>query len=352
MKSQRTTTGKLSVSSFPQSTFGKTVAASAALASLLPLATVAGYKIMVNKGCSNFFKQATTAFDAPGLDEGFIPQDLVYSKTADCFFFSGYSNDETKSPLYVCPKGKNPYPLFVTLPDGSLYRGHGAAVAANGDRLFLTTDTGFMILSLDEVLSARPAGAVSACGHRSVDLTPAFMGIYGDILYLGVFYYPWLFATPSRMHFTTPGGQHNHAVMYAFRRQSSDPSTFEEHPFAVYSIPDKVQGLAVLPDGRFVFSCSFFFNNSHLLVHDARNMTPDGTYAAQWTSVPRFDLDDRTLSRDIVAPPMAEGITLYDNKVYITFESASKRYKIGALTQGRRVFALPMDLFGQAAQHI
>lgn len=310
-----------------------------------PLGAAAAYRHYVHHRCARFLAAAEAAFDAPGLAENFVPQDLDYLSVCDGFVFSGYDGKGGPSPLYLCPKGKDPFPVFIELPDGSLYCGHGAAVAADGQRVLVTTATAFMALVAADLAFAEPNERLRPVGHRFVDLTPAFMGIYDDILYLGAYYYPVLFNTPGRMHVTTPDGQKDKAVMYAFHRDETEPCGFASEPFAVYALPKEVQGMAALPDGRFVFSCSVGFVNSHLRIYDSRSLAADGTYLAQWHVVPRYDLDDRTLVDTWTVPPMSEGITLHDDALYVPFEAASTRYRIGALTGGKHVYRLPLSAF-------
>ncbi len=118
-----------------------------------PLGAAAAYRHYVHHRCARFLATAEAAFDAPGLAENFVPQDLDYLSSCDGFVFSGYNGKGGPSPLYLCPKGKDPFPVFIELPDGSLYCGHGAAVATDGQRVLVTTATGFMALEAADLAS-------------------------------------------------------------------------------------------------------------------------------------------------------------------------------------------------------
>lgn len=72
-----------------------------------------------------FFDRAESPFDIPGINTGFVPQDLDHVEADDSWLFSGYMADHSPSPLYRRAADGTIAKFFVALPDGSAYDGHG-----------------------------------------------------------------------------------------------------------------------------------------------------------------------------------------------------------------------------------
>lgn len=87
----------------------------------------------VRTTCKPFYAEATRRFKIPGISEGFVPQDLFYLSDEQTWLFSGYLGEPPALPHL--PGGQPTVRCAATRcawPEGSLYRGHGAAVTAAG----------------------------------------------------------------------------------------------------------------------------------------------------------------------------------------------------------------------------
>ena len=387
----------------------------------LVVVVLVGFNIYIRATYSVFYSQATEEFEIPGIHAGFICQDLDYYEDADCWFFSGYAtggnSSESASPLYRRNADGSAVEFSAQLPDGSPYTGHGSGIATSSDYAFLTCDNGYLVFHASDLVNAGAGDVVTAIDRVDLELTPAFMNIENDTLYVGTFHLLPEYEAPGHHHLITPDGSENAGMMFAYPADAvedtdgdtdadgdtdveADGDTDARYGFArqadrAYSLPDKVQGMSVLPNGDIVLSTSYGFNTSHLLTYrvlgqevldaaqdtsvtepterslsfdaeaqDNANDTSDSATSAaspsvtlssamnspymffvDGRSVPLFFLDSTNLVSDIEAPPMTEGIEFHDGRIWVSEESASNKYLFGKLYGAGDVFSLPAACF-------
>lgn len=311
----------------------------AAAAVAVPL----GLRAYVRTSCRSFYDDAHAVGPIPGLSEGFVPQDLFYVDSYAMWLFSGYMNDGSASPLYKVRKGWQPQRLTVELPNGQTYNGHGAAVTAAGDYVFLTVSNGYAVLRASTVAQAGPNACVQAITIVPTPLTPAFMIVQNNILYVGEFYEPFFYNTPRSHHVTTPDRTRNPALMLAYPAAADEPFGFARTPARCFSIPARVQGMCLANQGtRLVLSCSWGYGDAHLLVYNTSRLQNDGSLTIDGADVPLTCLDRRSLVERLRVPPMAEGIDEHNGSVFLANEAASRRYLIGRFYGGGVVYQLPI----------
>lgn len=311
-----------------------------------------------------FSKLATPVFMIPGLDEGFVPQDICLIKDHaqdagakrdaatkrdnvdnDTWIFSGYNTFGDPSPLYVCPPDQPARRVLVKLCDGSLYRGHGAAVTAWGNNIYLTVNDGYIVLDRRDVLKAADNSEVYALCHVRLPLQPAFMIAQAGKLYVGEYYFPVVYDTPLDHRLTAPDGTHNPALIFEFTADPHTLSGFSEIPTCAYSIPKEIQGMCCTSQGHIVLSQSFGVGDSHLLVFNAAHTTSSDTFAYDTEhEIPLYCFDSGNLIASIPSIPMTEGLAIDGDTVFMLDESASKRYLLGRYFMGDRVWAFHIPL--------
>ena len=301
-----------------------------------------GVNAYVRVAYAPFYEAATDEFPLPGLDAGFVPQDLDYLDEAGAWLFSGYQAKDGPSPLYRRDADGTVARLTVALPDGSSYQGHGSAVTSTDDYVLLAQEGGYLVLDAREVAAAPDGAALQPVGSVEMDFSPAFMNVEDGTLYAGDFYFPGDYETPAHHRIVTPDGTENPAVIYAYPASDAGRFGFAERAERVYSIPAMVQGVAVTADGQMVLSCSYGLRSSHLLAFDLGRTTVDGAFVADGATVPLYALDSRSLAADLKAPPMTEGIESHDGLVYVSEESACSKYLFGRLYGAGVVYALPL----------
>lgn len=305
----------------------------------LVMAVVIAFVAYMRIAYMPFYDEATAVFETPGINSSFIPQDIDYVEDRGIWLFSGYEGEDSPSPIWKRTQGGDTSRVEVENPDGSRYADHGSGITSMGDKVYLTTEGGYLVLSADEVAAARDEDVVKAQAKVEIGFDPAFLNAQNGTLYTGVFYYAGPYDTPEKMHLTAPDGTENSAIMYAFPVDGSTASGFAEMPSVVYSIPDKVQGI-VVEDGKLVFSTSWGFSPSKLLVYDMGKLTRSGTYDVEGADVPLRFCDESSLSETFEAPPMMEGIDQFDGRIFLSNEAASNKYIFGKLYGAGTIYFL------------
>lgn len=150
----------------------------------------------------------------------------------------------------------------------------------------------------------------------SVDLeiTPAFMNVENDTLYAGTFHLIPSYPAPDAHHLIAPSGNENAGVIFAYPADVNAPYGFATQAAYVYSIPDAVQGMAVLPDGNIMLSSSYGLTSSHLRTYDVYDAQQGAAFLVDGREVPLYFLDGNNLVAGLVAPPMSEGIESHDGR--------------------------------------
>lgn len=286
-----------------------------------------------------FYDEATAVFETPGINSGFIPQDIDYVEGYGVWLFSGYEGEDSPSPIWKRSQNGDSSRVEVQNPDGSRYSDHGSGITSVGDKVYLTTEGGYLVLSASEIAEANDGDVVEAQAKVSIGFDPAFLNAQDGTLYTGVFYYAGPYDTPEKMHLTSPDGTQNSAIMYAFPSDGSTDSGFASTPSTVYSIPDKVQGV-VAHDGRLVFSTSWGFSPSMLLMYNMDSMAETGTYEVDGAEVPLRFCDQSSLTDSFEAPPMMEGIDQFDGRIFLSNEAASNKYIFGKLYGAGTIYFL------------
>lgn len=114
------------------------------------------------------------------------------------------------------------------------------------------------------------------------------------------------------------------STMVSYQYDAEQDLLLEEN---ICWIPSKVQGVAFGQEGEVYFSCSYGRMNS--------------SYLKKYASVKELAQDIDLYDCSIEMPPCSEGIALYDNKLYVLFESAGEKYYAG--TDGLGKSRSPID---------
>lgn len=83
------------------------------------LIAVVALNIYMRVAFAPFFDRAESPFDIPGINTGFVPQDLDHVEADDSWLFSGYMADHSPSPIYRRAADGTIAKFYVALPDGS-----------------------------------------------------------------------------------------------------------------------------------------------------------------------------------------------------------------------------------------
>ena len=100
-----------------------------------------------------------------------------------------------------------------------------------------------------------------------------------------------------------------------------------DQPEYIMSLPKMVQGMTIMPNKNFVFTCSFTnLIKSKLKVYNNILDTQAGTYKYKGKDVPYYKFSENNNIKTIKFPPMAEGLFNIEDDIYILFESSSDKY--------------------------
>ena len=331
------------------------------------VAVLIGFNLYIRIAYSSFYSKAQEEFVIPGVNNGFICQDLDYYDEGDCWLFSGYSSSEGPSPLYRRDANGETVKFTAELPDGTPYEGHGSGITTSENFAFLTCNEGYLVFDAAALAQVGEGESVRAVDKVDLEITPAFINIENDALYTGTFHLEPNYAAPEEHHLTTPDGSENAGVLFVYPGDTAARYGYARSPACVYSLPDKVQGVCELPNGDIVLSTSYGLAGSHLLTYrpvnqaatpvvelpvqqgggnDAVAAQPVGdTFAVNGKQVPLYYFDSTNLVTDLSAPPMSEGIEYHDGRIYISEEAASNKYLFGKLYGAGIVYSLPENAF-------
>lgn len=309
------------------------------------LVAIIAVNIFVRTTYATFYDQADQEFTIPGIDSGFIPQDIDYYDVGETWLFSGYMADGSPSPVYKRYVNGDVFEIHVNDADGKPYTDHGSAITSNDKFIYLTCENGCLIFDANDFIELPGGETITALTKIDLDFSPAFMNIENDELYVGNFYHPEAYETPEEHHIATLDGQEggmNQAVMYVYGSNQWFQYGFSSSPVRAYSIPDRVQGVCATADEKLIFSTSYGLASSHILTYDTEGMQPDDCFSTSSGDIPLFILDSRTQIENLEAPPMTEGIETHEGRIFICDESATNKYIFGKLYGAGKVLSIPI----------
>ncbi len=215
---------------------------------------------------------------------------------------------------------------FVTLQkDGELLNGHLGGVSRFGNRIYVADDNVVYLFSLRALLAAEPGSAVSCDERVEVNNSASFCFADDEYLYVGEFHNGEKYVT-NHPH-TAPEGQ-NYAIVSLYKHDNLTK------PVRIYSIRNKVQGLAV-KDGKMLLSTSYGLTSSEYFLYDMAAATDSGE-TLDGAPLYHFSSFERTMK----GPAMAEGITLWEGKFTTLTESASDKYIFGKFFFATKIVTL------------
>lgn len=322
----------------------------------LLIVVVVGARCYFRLPVSSYYKASEKAFVIPGLSDNLVPQGLDYVESEGVYLIGGYQKDGSCSRVYRVNKESGKSEGYVVLGDseGNGISPHAGGLAAHGEYLFVAgdEDASIYIYKLNDVLSANSGTILkmentfeAKCLGDKINV--AFLCFTEDRLIVGEFYRDPNYITDESHWITTPSGDENRALAYAYPFSDEEGSVcgISQLPSEIYSLPGLVQGMAVR-DGKIWISESYGTAKSTISCYDITG--------SEWVDcrfyihsgvpepdifIPIYALDSSTLVSTFEAPPMAEEIVFVDGKLLIMCESASNKYIFGNLTGGRWCYA-------------
>lgn len=308
-----------------------------------------------------FYSNAQAEFKIPGLGEGYIPQGLEKitlkdNDENDCDYFlaCGYMNNHSASRVYLLDRWGNVISqtyLKEINSQGEIvdYTGHTGGICVNyaKDLAYISGSGGLDIFKLSDIVSTEKNEAVLVGEFKVSDkVDPAYCKINGDYLYAGSFHHAGPYDTDEKQHFETQSGETNMSVILKYKLDNSAEFGISSKLEAIYSTPSYVQGIAFTDKNELILSCSWGLSISKLHVHDLEKVHSYNSLSdeSDWgTSVPVYYVDSLSNTYSISAPPMAEEIVVFENRIWIMNESACNKYIFGKFTSGSYLFSYGLN---------
>lgn len=111
------------------------------------VAVLIGFNLYIRIAYSSFYSKAQEEFAIPGVNNGFICQDLDYYDEGDCWLLQRLQFEpKGPSPLYRRDANGETVKFTAELPDGTPYEGHGSGITSSENFAFLTCDEGYLVV--------------------------------------------------------------------------------------------------------------------------------------------------------------------------------------------------------------
>ena len=242
------------------------------------------------------------AFKVYGNKDGYVPQGLAYSEKYNIVIQTAYSKKVSKIFLTDFKSGKLIKELKLINKDGANNYKHVGGVAINNEYVWISNDYELDIYKLDDIYNTNDDN-IRPIDEIKLDIRGDFCYYNNDILWIGDFY--------LKPFYDVPNGD---PKLYGYK---INESINYDKPDYVYSLPKSVQGMVILPDGKFAFTESFtYLVNSNLDIYENIMNTE------------RTVFNKKNRLKRIKIPPMAEGMFYKDGYIYILFESSTENYSM------------------------
>lgn len=294
---------------------------------------------------SDFYADAQREFAIPALAEGFVPQGFEYCDECSLFLVSGYiANSEAARICVMEPDGAYRMATIFDESGNELYI-HSGGIASSGAYIYLAgCDGKCYVLAGKELLQSR-ADSVHVIGRFQTNNAATFCFISDGDLCIGEYYYNVKYDTEETHHLLTPCGDSNNAVITCFPLDEAQQLGVSTVPDKVISITGRIQGGCADDNGTMILSASSVFQGSQLYFYDFASAVkePSDQFAIGDNEIPLCYLDTDNLLDTIEILPKAEGITICNGRIYMLFESASRRFQFGKLFSAQHVYSLPVQ---------
>ena len=302
------------------------------VSALLALVFVAlcGFSAYMAYTYRDFYKNSSKGFKIPGLwADGIVPQGFEYLPEIDTFLYTGYNKDgESPSVVFVMPEGGRGEARKIELyeQDGTAFNGHVGGMTVYEEWLYIADGYGVAVFDLFDVLDND--GEATVISSFENDFEVAFIEAYNGTLYVGNFYRAGDYETPKSHHMETPNGDQNTAMIYLHEINNLSGLPIRENPRQALSITGAIQGMAFGDNGEIFLSSSWGLSTSKIYVYDDVLITEkSATKKIDGKSIELYACNNEMLLKEIIAPPMAEGLAMHHDGVYLIFESGAAKYR-------------------------
>ncbi len=321
------------------------------------------------------YAQAATAdFIIPGINQYFVVQAVDVWETKSIMLISGYFDVGTKNITTVSScsvifavnmsTGKLIGEYYVLNNGGEDHNNHDGGIAVTNNNIYLAVGNKLHRISLDSLKDNKNGNYPSTQNYVSkyveiketisMPVKASYCNYSGGYIWVGDFLYK---NSGTQSYTTVPHDELTNsedsstnygAWVVGYKVDETKPNQeISTTPACAFGVREKVQGITYDSNGhKFYMTTSYGrTNNSTLYSYsfNAFNGNPDTTVTINNTSVKFWFLDSTYSEKSYTIPPMAECptiTTIYDDdgssytKLYIPFESSSKKYSQGLDDKG------------------
>ena len=287
-----------------------------------------------------FFNNFSQSFIVPGLYEGIIPQGICFDETTGYLLISGYFEDALYPSMIMCVDQKtgkfvSAHPLSNT--EGEPYYGHAGGIASSQNTVYLTTDSECYTFSSSVLKETKNSEEIRFTGKFKLNTRGSFACIHNNILWTGDFIES---DDKERKKVTEVTTLNNGETFYAYCEgyilEDGLPSVKKINsasngyiPDYYLAIPEQVQGMAFTKTDKIVFSTSYGRKNDSIIyIYDDILITEkSATKRIDGKNIDLYACNNEMLIKEITAPPMAEGLAIHYDGIYLIFESGAEKYR-------------------------
>jgi len=207
------------------------------------------------------------------------------------------------------------------------FTGHAGGIATSGENVYIASGNKIYTVKLSDLLNAKNGDVIDIGSGIKVNNDASFCYTDDEYLYVGEFHDGGAYIVEGHENETAEG------MHYAICSQYSLSDLTK--PVKIYSVRNKVQGIAFAPDGTVLMATSYGLTNSVYYVYNVNDATDSGK---TMDGAPLFYLD--TLVDTLEGPAMAEGVDYYNGEFITLTESASNKYLFGKLFGATKIVSL------------
>ena len=263
---------------------------------------------MINK------KDYKNSFNVYGNNNNYVPQGLTYSDKYNIALQTSYNSKHKVSMLYVIDfkTKKLIKELKLKEIDNSNNTNHVGGIATDNNKVWITNDFEINEYDLDTILNTKD-NYIKSIKNNKLPNRGDFCTYKDGYLWIGDFFLNPFYKIKD-----------NNPLLMKYNIKELDYNK----PELIISLPKMVQGMVITDDNKFIFTESFtYLINSNLSIYDNILKKEKDTYKLNNINIPYYKFEKKDLIKNIKLPPMAEGLFLKDNNLYILFESSSDTYK-------------------------
>ena len=253
-------------------------------------------------------------FEIYGNKNGYAPQGLTYSEKYDIILQTAYNKKKDVSMVYITnfQTGKLEKEIKLLRNDGNKNLNHVGGITTNDDKVWITSNYEVNEFSLDEIVTTNDV-YVKSLKDTKLSNRGDFCTYYDNTLWIGDFCLNGIYKVKNN----------DPLLMGYVLNKEIDYTT----PDYIISIPKMVQGVAITPDKKFIFTRSYSgLIKSELVIYENVLSNKNDYYELYGNNIVHFKLNNNYKIKTIKLPPMAEEFFIKDKSVFVLFESSSDVY--------------------------